>query len=717
MKTLIIKLKVLTLLILSTNLFFPVGSYAHFGSKGPFGGSVSCGIMNGTTVYLGTSEGGVFESTTAALTAWRARPVGLKSGKITALAHTDSYLFAGTADSGIFIFNGYSGSDRYWIKVNTGLSNLKIKSLVAIDTITVLAGTDGGGIFKTINKGQTWTHISNTDLNTAVITAFAKAGNRIIAASQNGGLFVSEDKGNTWNGFNDANTLSINGTNAISYNETTNELLVLNNNGLYIGSDILTTSSPSFISAQIVITPSTIHSISNNGTDWYLATATGVYTSTTALLNWNSANTGLQNDALNVSTVVPFQTSLIAGTTQYGVFKTEAASISWSANNFNFNNLVTHSMICQGEMLVIAATSKGVFVSRDIAANYVRANTGLNDSLNVNDLAMFGAKLLAATKNQGIYVSADTGRSWTQVNIGLTNLNIRKVVASSTYVYLIAADGTVYQSTLTGWASIQTGLPSGVVPTSFTFYNGNVLLGTLGNGIYTRPEASGSWMAANNGLSNMQVTSVTTNGVKLFAGTNGSGVVSSDINMIHWNAVSPLSVAHTTLVGLDGSKVQAMAYNEGYIYASYKGGLLASSDNGLTWIPGGNQFNLPSYTDVTKISFVTTRVFVTTENNALYSNALTELPMITTGITHPKNELSASSVVLSPNPSNGSFTVEVDAMVTSEISEIIILNSHGAVLDRFENYSKEIAVEYPKGIYYVQVRTTRGNTTKKMIVE
>lgn len=716
MKLQSIKPIVLTLLLLCTNVLFFANSYAHFGSKGPFGGSVSCGITNGSTVYLGTSQGGVFESTTTGLTAWRARPVGLKSGKITALAHTDSYLFAGTADSGIFIFNGYSGTDRYWIKVNSGLSTLKIKSLVAIDTITLLAGTEGGGIFKTTNKGQSWVHISNTDLNAAVVTAFAKAGNRIIAASQNGGLFVSSDKGNTWTDFNDASTLGIGGTNALSYNETTNELLVQNSNGLFLANNIISTSTPSFAAAQSGLPVTAVHAISNNGTSWYLASSTGVYQSATGSINWSSINAGLIDDALNVTTVVPFQAGLVAGTASEGIFKTDVNTVSWVANNFNFNNLITYSMTSQGEMLVIAATNKGVFVSRDLAANYTRANTGLKDSLHVNDLTMFGTQLLAATQNEGIFVSTDTGRSWTQLNIGLTELDIRKIAASESYIYLISANGTVYQSTLSGWTSIQTGLPTGVVPTSFTFYNGTILLGTLGHGVYTRGEASGSWTSANIGLSNLQVTSLTNNGTKLFAGTNGSGVFSSDLATIHWNGVTSLSVDHTTMIGLDGAKVQAMAYNEGYVFASYKGGLLASSDNGITWIPGGNQFNLPSFTDVLKISFVSTRVFVTTENNALYSNALTELPQIVTGV-KSKNDLSEASVVLSPNPNNGSFVLAFEEAVASGISEVIIFNSFGAEMDRFENYSKEMMVEYPKGVYYVQVRTVKGSTIKKMIIE
>lgn len=98
--------------------------WAHFGSRGPFGGSVSVAISNDSTVYLGTFNGGVYES----LVAWRAIPVGLRSGKITALTHNGSNLFAGTADCGVFVsteFNcPYSNALSELPAVATGVNDL-----------------------------------------------------------------------------------------------------------------------------------------------------------------------------------------------------------------------------------------------------------------------------------------------------------------------------------------------------------------------------------------------------------------------------------------------------------------------------------------------------------------------------------------------------------------------------------------------------------------
>ncbi len=280
----------------------------------------------------------------------------------------------------------------------------------------------------------------------------------------------------------------------------------------------------------------------------------------------------------------------------------------------------------------------------------MRANSGLTDSLHVTDLAFLGSKLFASTANAGVFVSADTGRNWTAFNIGLTNLQMKKVVASASGVYTFNTNGDVYTSDgSAAWTAIQTGLPSGVQPSAFAFYGANVLLGTLGDGVYTKAVSGGSWTAANTGLTNMNVTSVTAAEGKLYAGTDGNGVFVSDAATISWSATAALSIAHTVTMGLNASRVQAMGTYGGYVFASYKGGLVLTADNGATWEEGGNQFNLPSYTSVHKISFVTTRVFVTTEQNSLYSNALSELDINST--------ISASTNTSCNGGCNGTATV------------------------------------------------------------
>lgn len=628
MKSLYKKLKqvfVAGLLVVGTTTV----SFAHFGTKGPYGGTVTCAIALDTiAVYLGTDDGGVFESTTNGLAAWRARPVGLKSGKISAVAHTGSYLFAATADSGIYILDGYVGSDMYWRNVSTGLTNLDVTSLVAIDSITLLAGTNGGGIFKTTNKGATWIAVNST-LTNLVVNAFALAGTRVIHTS-NTGVFASDDEGATWFSLNDISTAGV-VTHDVSYNGTTDELVIASATGLFKTSTAGSTMAPIYSSVLGALSPTIeIRDISNDGATWYIATDNGVYTTGTGIINWIIKNNGLTT--LDVTAIVPFKQNVVVGSVEEGVFQTSAGSPFWTQSNNGFNNLETYSLATSGVAVVVAATEKGVYVSKNLASSYTLSNSGLADSLNVTDLTFFGTKLFAATANAGVFVSADTGASWTAFNSGLgSNLQMKQVVASATMIYTYDSNGDVYVSDGTAaWTSIQTGLPLAVEPTSITFYGNNILMGTTANGVFIRPETGGGWATANTGLTELHVTSVTALEGKLYAGTNGSGVFVSDENTINWAATAPLSIAHTVTMDLDATQVQAMGTYGGYVFASYKGGLVLTSDAGASWEEGGNQFNLPSYTNVNKIAFVTTRVFVTTEQNSLYSNSLAELAVSST---------------------------------------------------------------------------------------
>jgi photosystem II stability/assembly factor-like uncharacterized protein len=310
-------------IVFLTTLFFSNTLFAHYGPRGLTGGSITTGTHFNGFVYLGTKDAGVFVSTNTQLVAWRLRAVGLKSGRITALTHSGTELYAATADSGIFIFNGAIGNDLYWNKRNSGLTDTRIISLAALDTNTILAGSESG-LFKTTNKGVSWVAISSNLLDNKEVTALTKAGGRVIALTIDGGVFASDDNGDTWFDFNDANTLGKNETEKLSYNASTDELLVSNEDGLFILASASTTNTPAYASAQNGLTGTPhIHNLSNNGSNWYIASHSGVFTTAVSTIDWVSANTGLPST--DVAVVVALQDTLIVGLSdKKGAYKTDA---------------------------------------------------------------------------------------------------------------------------------------------------------------------------------------------------------------------------------------------------------------------------------------------------------------------------------------------------------------------------------------------------------
>jgi len=247
-KQILIQMKIHQLFINTClTLLISLQVQAHFGSKGPFGGTVSCATTFDTTVYIGTLTGGVYSSTSSKLVGWKPMPVGLKSGRITALAHTGTNLYAATADSGIFIFTGYVGSDRYWNKINTGLTNLNITCLLAIDATTVMAGTTNG-VFITTTDGDSWVSVNNGLTNISV-TSIERADARIFISTDDG-VYASDNNGSSWFDFNDTNTAQKAGTRALAYNPATDELMLVNDEGLYLASNVSAVTTPTYIQAN-----------------------------------------------------------------------------------------------------------------------------------------------------------------------------------------------------------------------------------------------------------------------------------------------------------------------------------------------------------------------------------------------------------------------------------------------------------------------------------
>lgn len=612
-------------------------AFAHFGSKGPYGGgTVTSYVIQKDTIYVGTANGGVYAATwtkgavvvnDSILSNWSAKPVGLKSGKIVSLAHTGKYAIAATADSGIFRFSGYVGSDRYWVKINNGLTDLNITSVSALDANTLIAGTSTGKIFKSTDLGANWTEVTGLAFAGKKVAGIELAGSRVFVLVEGKGVYYSDNQGANWTALNDTNTENVLGKASFSYNKSTDELMLANASGLFLLSAAKTSTTALY---NKVSTPSNgvINSISNNGGFWYVATNKGVQGSSSNQIFWMEFNNGLPTD-VNVHVVTLFKKSGIAGTEDKGIFKiVNPQTLAWGDANTGFNNLKTSALATNGSPLIYVATKKGVFVTKNLATSYSRANKGLTDSLHVNELAIFGSKVFAVTENAGVFVSADSGKVWSPFNSGLMSMSIKKVFASKGFVYVVCASGNIWQSNGTNdWALIMGGLPQGIEPVSLAFLGGKVFLAAHGQGAFVKTEGSGEWKDINKNLATDHLTSITALGTNVYVGAHHGGVYVSDINNIDWKATAKTSIDHTTLLGLNGNAIQALSNYGGYVFAAYKGGLLATSDEGKTWERGGNQFNLPSFTDVNKIGFAGERVFVTTENNCIYSNALSEVPL------------------------------------------------------------------------------------------
>ena len=284
------------------------------------------------TVYAGTN-GGVFKSANGG-TSWTAV---LTSTEVLALAidpSTPATLYAGTFGG---VFKTTNGGDS-WTAVNSGLTNTTLDSPLAIDPstpATLYAGASGsGGVFKSTDGGMIWTNVGSFSTGLTVTqvlalaidpstpaTLYAGTGNFF---SLGGGIFKSINGGTSWTSVGNVSTglpatpvlaLAIDpSTPATLYAGTGNSVLLgLQTGGIFKsanGGTTWTAASSGLTDTNVfalAIDPSTPATL-------YAGTYDGVFKGTNGGTSWTAVNFGFANPQVLALAIDPSTpTTLYAG--------------------------------------------------------------------------------------------------------------------------------------------------------------------------------------------------------------------------------------------------------------------------------------------------------------------------------------------------------------------------------------------------------------------
>ena len=308
----------------------------------------------------------------------------------------------------------------------------------------LFAGTDGAGIFRSTDGGDSWTpadvELSDEfdDLEMYVLVFEEKEGT--IYASVNGDLYASNDDGNTWQ----------------------NVLL-----------------------PQVLVSVSSIMVIDDR---IYIGTINSGIWYTDDSVSWIPVNDGLTN--LQINELANIGTTLIVGTEWGGAFRKKETEDSWHPINSGFivplinqeqaNNIQTESALHSSQrpqlpskigidsfavmdnlLFVSAVWEKGggLFRSDDEGDTWIRiAAEEITDK--VSALAVYGTTLYAGTSDSGVFHSNDKGDSWTAVNNGLTYQGVSDLLSVNENTVFVGTTGGIFRTTDSGnsWVETNTGL-------------------------------------------------------------------------------------------------------------------------------------------------------------------------------------------------------------------------------------------------------------------
>ena len=228
---------------------------------------------------------------------------------------TDSYLFAGTSNSGVF---RSSNNGVNWFEVNNGLTNLNIEVLYSNGEY-IFAGTTSG-IFLSTNNGTNW---ASCGLTNKTITTILFFDSTLFVGTNGNGIFYSNNKGVNWTSINiGLTTLYIKSLAAIG-----NYIFVATQYSVYrsINNGAYWTYLEIPSQNHLIVKEKNIFGLGNGG----------VLKSTNYGLNWTTANNGI--NSYYTHTIYADKTNLFLGS-EFGVQISSNNGESWTVNNDGITN-------------------------------------------------------------------------------------------------------------------------------------------------------------------------------------------------------------------------------------------------------------------------------------------------------------------------------------------------------------------------------------------
>jgi uncharacterized repeat protein (TIGR02543 family) len=296
------------------------------------------------------------------------------------------------------------------------LSGSMVSSLAVNPKVptTLYAGTNGAGVFGSVNSGTTWTAmntgLTNKDVLDIVINPSTPA---ILYSGTLGGVFRSKDSGTTWTAVNTG--LTDRGVNSLVINPKV---------------------------------PTTL----------YVGTGSGVFRSKDSGMTWTAVNAGLANkDVLDIA-IDPSTPAILYSGTPGGVFRSKDSGTTWTAVNTGLTNKAISSLAInpKSPSILYVGTQDGVFRSKDSGTTWTAMNTGLTNA-GVKCLAVDPAtsSILYAGTWGGVFRSKDSGATWTAMNTGLTNETVTSLAInpkSPATLYAGTGSGVFRYDTITSYA-------------------------------------------------------------------------------------------------------------------------------------------------------------------------------------------------------------------------------------------------------------------------
>jgi len=350
-------------------------------------------------------------------------PPGGPISSVAVLASTPATVYVSTEFGGVF--KSLDGGDS-WATMESGLGGINSVGRVVIapsSSSTLYVATDKG-VFRSTDGAATWVQKPfNLDVFTTNVSALAVdpgSSTTVYAGADSGRLYKSTNGGDTWAAAN-SGLGSTTITALVIHPSTTSTIYAgtadsgvfktVDGGGVWAPSNTGLTVNAVVSLAVDPSTPSILYAGTNAGN------VGGVFKSTDSGGNWTPMNSGLYYPYMSAVAVDPITPATIYGATSFGgLFK----SVDGAANWTHVDSLLFYSTralaIASGAVHV--GTRQGQFRSINSGTTWTRTNSGISNNA-IGSLGLgpgASSPLYAGTAASSLYRSANGGNTWTNLS-------------------------------------------------------------------------------------------------------------------------------------------------------------------------------------------------------------------------------------------------------------------------------------------------------------
>ena len=492
-----------------------------------------------------------------------------------------------------------------WVQTNGPYSG-EILAIYAAPKGVLLVGTEGAGVFRSTDRGNTWTP-ANTGLRFEPedsywsVTAFAQKGETLYAGTRDG-LYGSTDNGNTWHhvsSFREYESISglvviedriyVGTLNTGVWSSEDGDSWIRINNGL----------GPKLIS-ELAGIGTTLVAATNNGVfrkaddeDWWAPIDTDAFSQPVNIASVNKAriDMGLEPlPKLNFPAGIRVEAfaameHLLYMSVHLGIdsalFRSNDAGESWAYVTPAEMKRPIEALAVYGGTLY-ASSGGAVYRSDDKGDAWTIVNDGFAHVTVSTLLAVNEDTVFVGTSGDGVFRTIDSGNSWVEINTGITNAAVSELEVIGDRIYAQVGK-RIFHSVDGGesWHPVKAlSIPTNYGFTGLAVSDGELYVGAFGlsprlrgegvGGIYRLDKESNAWveLIALRNLTNSECMAVL--GSTFYMGTLHGGVFQWEEGLGPWATNLGLKNHYITALSTNGERVYAGA-DRGEIYRLKEG--------------------------------------------------------------------------------------------------------------------------------------------------